>query len=87
MGKGEAFRSILSGRNCWALGQMRKSEAEDCTPIHETAPRWDSYVHNLRGLGLETETITEDHEGDLPGHHAHHVLRSGMSLGWKGGAA
>ncbi|MFX0546504.1 winged helix domain-containing protein [Roseovarius sp. S1116L3] len=84
---GEAFRIIVSGRDRWALEELRKAGARGCSPIQNPAPRWAAYVHNLRDLGVEIETITEAHEGDFPGHHARYVLRSGVSLGWQGGAA
>ena len=84
---GEAFCIVVSGRDRWALEQLRKAGARGCTPIQNPAPRWAAYVHDLRTLGVEIETITEAHEGDFPGHHARYVLRSGVSLGWKGGAA
>lgn len=44
-------------------------------------------MFNLRELGVETETITEPHEGDFPGHHGRYVLRSGVASDLKGGAA
>ena len=84
---GRALCIVVSGRDRWALEQLRKAGAEGCTPIHNPAPRWAAYVHDLRALGVEIETITEPHEGEFPGTHARYVLRSGVSLGWKGGAA
>lgn len=84
---GEAFRIVVSGRDRWALEQLRKAGGKGCTPVENPAPRWSAYVFNLRELGVEVETITEPHEGDFPGHHARYVLRSGVSRGWKGGAA
>lgn len=84
---GEAFRILVSGREQWALERLRKAGTKGCTPIDNPAPRWAAYVHDLRAMGVEIETITEPHEGDFPGHHARYVLRSGVSLGWQGGAA
>lgn len=83
---GRAFCIVVSGRDRWALEQLRKAGAKGCTPIHNPAPRWAAYVHDLRALGVEIETITEPHEGEFPGTHARYVMRSGVSLGWKGGA-
>lgn len=77
---GEAFRVTVSGRDQWALDRLRKAGRKGCTPITEPAPRWSAYVHNLRKLGVEIETITEPHEGDFPGHHARYVLRSAVSV-------
>lgn len=80
---GEVFRIVVKGRDRWALEQLRKAGARGCTPIHNPAPRWAAYVHNLRERGLEIETITEPHGGDFAGHHARYVLRSGVAPDWK----
>ncbi len=61
--------------------------AMGCAPIHIPALRWAAYVHNLRAMGVKIKTISEPHEGNFPGHLAPYVLRSGVSLGWNGGAA
>jgi hypothetical protein len=84
---GGAFVILASGRVQWALNQLRKAGATGCTPVTNPAPRMAAYVHTLRGMGVEIETITETHEGDFPGHHARYVLRSDVSLGRIGGAA
>lgn len=84
---GKAFRIVLTGRDRWALEELRRKGAWGCTPIDTPAPRWSAYVFNLRELGVEIETITEPHGGDFAGHHARYVLRSGVTLDWKGGAA
>ncbi len=84
---GDPFRIVVSGRDRWALEELRKAGAKGCTPIDNPAPRWSAYVFNLREIGVEIETITEAHEGDFPGHHGRYVLRSGVTLDWKGGAA
>ncbi|MBQ0716917.1 MAG: hypothetical protein KBT76_05900 [Sulfitobacter litoralis] len=83
---GGTFVIVVSGRVQWALNQLRKAGAAGCTPIHNPAPRWAAYIHSLREIGVEIETITEPHEGNFPGHHARYVLRSGVSLGRNGGA-
>ncbi|WP_223228347.1 winged helix domain-containing protein [Roseovarius litoreus] len=83
---GEPFNIAVSGRDRWALEQLRRAGAKGCTPINNPAPRWAAYVHDLRTLGVEIETITEPHEGDSPGHHARYVLCSGVSLDWEGSA-
>jgi hypothetical protein len=84
---GDPFQIVVSGRDRWALEELRKAGAKGCTPIKNPALRWSAYVFNLRGHGVEIETITEAHEGDFPGHHARYVLRAGVALDWKGGAA
>lgn len=84
---GKPFCIVVSGRVQWALNELRKAGETGITSIENPAPRLAAYVHDLRGMGVEIETITEAHEGDFPGHHGRYVLRSGVSLGWKGGAA
>jgi len=84
---GDAFRIIVTGRDRWALEELRRAGAQGCTPIDNPAPRWSAYVHNLRELGVDIETITEPHGGDFAGHHGRYVLRCGVSPDWKGGAA
>jgi hypothetical protein len=83
---GGTFAILVSGRVRWALDQLRKAGKVGCTPIYNPAPRWSAYIFDLRGMGVEIETITEAHEGDFPGHHARYVLRSGVSFGRTGGA-
>lgn len=80
---GDPFRIVVSGRDRWALEQLRRAAAQGCTPIHNPAPRWSAYIFNLRELGLEIETITEPHGGEFSGHHARYVLRSGVAPDWK----
>lgn len=80
---GDTLRIHLKGRNRWALEELRKAGARGCTPIDNPAPRWAAYVHNLRDLGVEIETITEKHGGEFAGTHARYVLRSDVQ---KGGA-
>lgn len=83
---GDAFSINVSGRMRWALDQLCKAGLIGCTPIHNPAPRWAAYIHSLREIGVEVETITETHEGDFPGHHAKYVLRSTVTLRVQGGA-
>jgi hypothetical protein len=82
---GSTFVILVYGRVRWALDQLRKAGTTGCTPIHNPAPRWSAYIFDLRGMGVEIETITETHAGDFPGHHARYVLRSGVFLGRIGG--
>jgi hypothetical protein len=77
---GDPFNVTVSGRDKWALDRLREAGRKGCTPMTEPAPRWSAYIHNLRKLGVEIETITEPHEGDFPGHHARYVLRSAVSV-------
>lgn len=84
---GDAFDIFVKGRNRWALEELRKAGGKGCTPIDNPAPRWSAYVHNLRELGLNIDTITEPHGGDYAGHHGRYVLRDIVTPVWEGGAA
>lgn len=66
----------VTGRPEWALLQLAEAGLKGCTPIDNPAPRWSGYVHVLRGLGVDIETITERHSGPFPGNHARYVLHS-----------
>jgi hypothetical protein len=76
---GAPFRIVVSPRDCWALEELRKAGTKGCTPAENPAPRWSAYVFNLRELGVEIETITEQHAGEFPGHHGRYVLHSLVS--------
>lgn len=85
---GRPFRVALSGRPKWALEQLLEAGAKGCTPIENPAPRWSVYIHRLRELGLEIDTLKEPHSGTFPGHHGRYVLRSlVIPLSEKGGHA
>lgn len=78
---GEGWLDIFAkGRDEWALQQLMQMGELGCTPIHNPAPRWSSYVHNLRRLGVDIETLHESHGGPYPGHHARYILRSWVRL-------
>lgn len=85
--RGAPFRIVVSGRVRWALDQLREAGEEGCTPITNPAPRWSAYVHDLRGLGVEIETIHEAHGGEFSGTHGRYVLRCRAVPAWTGGAA
>jgi hypothetical protein len=68
------------GRDAWALSQLLDAGKRGCTPIDNPAPRWSGYVHNLRKLGLDIETIHEPHGGPFSGTHARYVLRSHVTV-------
>lgn len=71
---------IVSGRNAWALLSLDRAGAKGVTPLAIPAPRWSAYVHNLRRMGFNIETITEPHGGPFPGTHARYVLRDIIAL-------
>lgn len=77
IGSGQASsETFLRGRDEWALQQLLAAGERGCTPITNPAPRWSSYVHKLRRLGIAIETIHEPHGGPYPGTHARYVLLS-----------
>lgn len=86
--EGEPPRVVTAkGRDRWALETLMAAGPKGCTPLHNPAPRWAAYIHNLRALGIRIDTITEPHGGPFAGHHARYVLRDNVSPGREGGAA
>lgn len=71
----ETLTIVVSGRDRWALEALIAAGRAGCTPIDTPGPRWSGYVHNLRGLGVAIETVTEKHDGPFAGTHARYVLR------------
>ncbi|MGR3539939.1 MAG: winged helix domain-containing protein [Hasllibacter sp.] len=78
---GEPFIICPKGRVRWALECLLKAGAKGCTPITMPGPRWSDYVFKLRAMGVDIETVHEDHGGDFPGHHGRYVLRSRVTPG------
>ena len=70
---------VVTGRERWALECLMAAGAKGCTPIELPAPRWSAYIHDLRGFGIEIETISEPHGGPFSGSHARYVLRPHVS--------
>ena len=81
---GDPFEIRASGRFDWALDELIKAGPRGIIPMENPAPRWSAYVHVLRSLGIEIDTIMEPHEGPFPGKHGRYVLQS---LVLKGGTA
>lgn len=73
-------RIILDGRQGWALARLVAAGAAGLTPITEPAPRWSSYIHKLRRLGIAIETIDESHAGEFAGRHARYRLFSQVEI-------
>ena len=71
-----AMEFTVNGRDAWALKELLKARCKGCTPIHNPGPRWSSYIHNLRKMGVHIETIHETHGDPFSGTHARYVLRS-----------
>ena len=72
----------VRGRNLWALCRLIEAGPRGCTPVDTPGPRWSGYVHNLRKLGLQIETIHEMHTGAFPGCHARYLLHSDVRIEW-----
>jgi hypothetical protein len=66
----------VTGRDEWALLELAVAGTKGCTPIDNPAPRWSAYVHKLREMGVDIETVIERHAGPFPGNHARYVLHS-----------
>jgi hypothetical protein len=75
-GQRGAYTLETSGRDEWALRQLMATGPKGCTPIDNPAPRWSAYVHKLRRMGIDIETVNERHGGPYPGRHARYVLHS-----------
>ncbi len=71
---------VVQGRDAWCLWHLHRSGAKGCTPIENVGPRWSAYVHNLRKLGLNIETVYEQHGGPYRGNHARYVLHSTIEI-------
>jgi hypothetical protein len=66
----------VNGRERWALECLIAAGDGGCTPIDHPGPRWSAYVFDLRGMGVDIETLNEPHDGPFSGSHARYVLRS-----------
>ncbi|MEH6487152.1 winged helix domain-containing protein [Hyphomonas oceanitis] len=66
----------VTGRDEWALLELAVAGPNGCTPIDNPAPRWSAYVHKLRDMGVDIETVHERHAGPFPGNHARYVMHS-----------
>lgn len=75
----EPFNVSVKGRERWTLECLIAAGAKGCTPIDNPAPRWSAYVFDLRKVGIQIETVTEQHGGQFKGNHARYVLRSKVS--------
>lgn len=69
-----------NGRDGWALQEFVKAGGRGGTATDVPGPRWASYVHHLRAMGLAIETIHEAHGGPFPGNHARYCRRSAAIL-------
>ena len=70
----------LGGRIAWAIGRLIEAGARGCTAIEMPTPRWSSYVHRLRSVGFDIETIHTPHRGAYPSSPARYVLLSAVEV-------
>jgi hypothetical protein len=77
---GGAQNLTLYGREAWALEQLIQAGKFGCTPIDRPGPRWSAYIHKLRRMGFDIETIHESHKGPFAGSHGRYVLRSSIDI-------
>ncbi|WP_439105151.1 winged helix domain-containing protein [Celeribacter marinus] len=73
---GRRFEITIKGRKRWALERLIDAGPQGCTPITEPAPRWSGYIFDLRKLGVDIETVEEEHGGTFAGSHGRYVLRT-----------
>jgi hypothetical protein len=79
MPTGEA--NEIRGRLGWALVQLVKAGSEGCSSRDKNAPRWPSYVYQLkRKYELRIETRFECCGGNYPGRYARYVLLSPVTI-------
>jgi hypothetical protein len=71
---------VVQGRAGWALNQLIAAGDAGCSVFDCPAPRWSSYVHRLRKLGIVIDTVREPHGGPFAGHHARYFLRTQIKI-------
>jgi len=71
---------VVKGREAWALQELMQAGSVGCTPIEQPGPRWSSYIHKLRRLRFDIESVPEPHGGAYAGPHVRYVLRSNLRL-------
>lgn len=77
----EPFRTFeLDGRLGWAMLQLSDAGAHGVEAIKRPAPRWSAYIHRLRKMGFQIDTIMETHEGPYPGQHARYRLACDVQI-------
>lgn len=76
---GSPFVVTPRGRERWALERLLAAGRNGCSPVDDPAPRWAAYVHDLRAMGVEIETVHETHGGPFPGTHARYRLACRVS--------
>jgi hypothetical protein len=70
----EETKHQIEGAYTLTLRMLARIDAQLMTPIDHSGPRWSGYVHKVRKLGLQIETMTERRGGPFAGHHARYVL-------------
>ncbi|MEN8750979.1 hypothetical protein [Marivita sp.] len=70
----------LDGRLGWTVMQLANAGARGVATIKHPAPRWSGYVHALRKMGFQIDTIMEPHDGPYPGQHARYRLACDVQI-------
>lgn len=70
----------LDGRLGWTVMQLAVAGAHGIATIQRPAPRWSAYVHKLREMGFQIDTIMEPHEGPYAGQHARYRLACDVQI-------
>ena len=70
----------LTGRQAWALAQLKAAGEQGVTTLERPALRWSSYVHRLRQKGVAIDTEMTDHGGPFAGRHGRYRLRSAVRI-------
>ena len=70
----EETKHQIEGAYTLRLRMLARIDARLMTPIDHPGPRWSGYVHKVRKLGLQIETMTDRHGGPFASHHARYVL-------------
>lgn len=71
--------AVRYGRLSETLNALMLRGATGCSFFEYPAPRWASYVHRLKALGIDIRTELETHGGAHPGRHARYFLLSDVT--------
>ncbi|MGM9401604.1 winged helix domain-containing protein [Aliiroseovarius sp. KMU-71] len=71
---GRELEIFLCGRNRWGLERLIEAGSDGITSFQFAGVRVSAFVHYLKGIGVDIETITERHEGLFAGNHARYRL-------------
>ena len=74
--KNETETERMYGRKGWALRLLYDAGEKGVSPTDFPAPRWSSYVFDLRQMGLDIETVRQPQWGSYSSTLTRYVLRS-----------